>query len=165
MMSDAVQSAPQAKRKSAGRRSVWWQPIVSLAFGVAFAFSLSILFAAKDHAVAAEATEEREAGFATLTSAELASMLPDEDFFLVNVHIPYEGEIEGTDAFIAFDEIGANLDRLPPDQAARIVLYCRSGRMSETAATELSRLGYGNVAHLGGGMIDWKANGHRVIEK
>jgi len=92
-------------------------------------------------------------------------MLENKDFFFVNVHTPYEGEIKNTDAFIVFDRIADNLDKLPKDKTARIVLYCRSGRMSEIAAEELAQLGFSQVSHLSGGMIDWKKSGHEVIEK
>jgi rhodanese-related sulfurtransferase len=83
----------------------------------------------------------------------------------VNVHIPYEGEIEGTDAFIPFDKIADHLDELPQDKDAKIVLYCMSGRMSEIAAAELAARGYRRVSHLSGGMVDWQASGYEVIEK
>lgn len=106
-----------------------------------------------------------DAGFTKITSAELAEMLAHKDFFFVNVHIPYEGEIVGTDAFIPFDQIAAYLDELPKDKAAPIVLYCRSGRMSDIAAKQLVSLGYTKVYDHLGGMIDWKNTGHEVIEK
>lgn len=101
----------------------------------------------------------------TVTSAELAKMLQQKDFFFVNVHTPYEGEIEKTDAFIVFDVIADNLDKLPKNKDAKIVLYCRSGHMSEIATRELMRLGYTNVSHLAGGMIDWKKSGREIITK
>jgi rhodanese-related sulfurtransferase len=102
---------------------------------------------------------------ATLTSAQLAAMLRRKDFFFANVHIPYEGEIRDTDAFIVFDKIADNLDKLPKDKGRKIVLYCMSGRMSEIAARDLMRLGYTDVSHLGGGMTAWKKSGYEVIEK
>ncbi|MDP1689389.1 MAG: rhodanese-like domain-containing protein [bacterium] len=92
-------------------------------------------------------------------------MLKQKDFFFVNVHTPFEGEIKNTDAFIPYDKIADNLDKLPKDKNAKIVLYCRSGRMSEVAAKELSSLGYTNVYNLIGGMINWEKNGYKINTK
>jgi rhodanese-related sulfurtransferase len=114
---------------------------------------------------AALAAERNLASFQTITSGQLARMLSRKDFLFVNVHVPYEGEIKDTDAFIPYDQIAANLDKLPKDRNAKIVLYCRSGRMSEIAAQQLVELGYTQVAHLSGGMSDWKKSGHEVLEK
>jgi rhodanese-related sulfurtransferase len=102
---------------------------------------------------------------AKLTGLQLAAMLAQKSFFLVNVHIPYEGEIKDTDAFIAYDSIADNLDKLPQDKNAKIVVYCRSGRMSAIAARELVRLGFTQVSDLAGGMIDWKKSGYKIIAK
>ena len=102
---------------------------------------------------------------AKLTDLQLAAMLAQKDFFLVNVHIPYEGEIKDTDAFIAYDSIADNLDKLPQDKTAKIVVYCRSGRMSAIAARELVRLGFTRVSDLTGGMIDWENSGYKIITK
>ncbi len=103
--------------------------------------------------------------FTTITSKKLSTMLSKKDFFFVNVHVPYEGEIKNTDAFIPYDKIADNLEKLPKDKNAKIVLYCRSGRMSEIATQELTRLGYTQVSHLSGGMIDWEKNGYEILEK
>ena len=92
-------------------------------------------------------------------------MLLKKDFLFVNVHMPYAGEIENTDAFIPYDKLADNLAQLPKDKNAKIVLYCRSGRMSELAARELAQLGYTQVSHLSGGMIDWQKNGYEIIKK
>ena len=94
-----------------------------------------------------------------LGPAELEQMLADEDFFFVNTHIPYEGEIDQTDASIPYDQIEENLALLPADRDAKIVLYCRSGRMSAIAAEALAGLGYTNVWDLEGGMIAWEEAG------
>lgn len=95
----------------------------------------------------------------------LALMLEDKDFPLINVHIPYEGELEGTDAFIPFDEIGQHLDELPADKDAQIVLYCRSGNMSAQAARELVRLGYSDVWDVEGGMVAWADSGRTLLQQ
>jgi rhodanese-related sulfurtransferase len=95
----------------------------------------------------------------------LAAMLENEDFPLINVHIPYEGEIEGTDEFIPFNEINTNLDKLTTDKNARIVLYCRSGSMSAQAAEALVAQGYTDVWNLDGGMIAWENSGRPLINR
>ena len=132
---------------------------------VIFALAFSLAGQPLMGAVARAEETQATAGFTALNSAQLATMLENKNFFFVNVHIPYEGEIKETDANIAFDRIANNLDKLPSDRSARIVLYCRSGRMSEIAAEELSQLGYTQVSHLSGGMIDWKKSGYEIIEK
>ncbi len=85
---------------------------------------------------------------------------PDLD--LINVHVPYEGHIEGTDAFVDFREI-LNFEDLPKDLAKPIVLYCRSGNMSGQAATELADAGYSNIIDLSGGMNAWTASGRTLL--
>jgi len=77
----------------------------------------------------------------------------------INVHVPFEGAIEGTDLSIPFDRIRADRGRLPQDRAAPLAIYCRSGSMSATAATELARLGYSDVVELDGGMVAWTEAG------
>lgn len=101
--------------------------------------------------------------FARLSPDELEAALEEKNFTFVNVHIPFEGDIAGTDLSIPYNEIGRkeNLDRLP-GKDARVVLYCRSGSMSSEAARTLVRLGYENVQDLEGGMIAWEDAGYRL---
>lgn len=80
---------------------------------------------------------------------------------LINVHVPYEGEIEGTDEFVAFDQI-LDWDGLPTDRDTPVVLYCRSGNMSGQAARALEGAGYTNIVDLEGGMNAWMDSGRSL---
>ena len=103
--------------------------------------------------------------YTNVSAQQLASMLKSKDFPLVNVHVPYEGEIEPTDLFIPYTDIQQQVGKLPADKGAKIVLYCRSGNMSDIAGRALVKLGYTNVYNLEGGMIAWKSAGLPVAEK
>jgi rhodanese-related sulfurtransferase len=50
------------------------------------------------------------------------------------------------------------------DPAQRTILYCASGGRSALATDTLQKMGYGNVAHLDGGIKAWKEGGHPVEE-
>ena len=51
------------------------------------------------------------AKYKDITSEELNQMLDsDADIFLVDVHIPEQQHIKGTDAFMPYNEIENNLD-------------------------------------------------------
>ncbi len=104
-------------------------------------------------------------GYKNISTNELTLMLKNKDFILVNVHIPYIGDIKGTDISIPFNKIKDNLDKLSKNKDAKIVLYCQSGRMSEIASEKLVELGYTNVFNLNGGMIEWKKQGHILLYK
>lgn len=119
----------------------------------------------------AAAKAERAQGAATqlpyrnVTPAQLEAMLRQKDFVLVNVHVPYEGEIRRTDAFLPYTEVDAKAPRLFPDRRAKIVVYCRTGRMSAIAANALVRLGYSRVLNLDGGMVAWERAGYPLVRR
>jgi phage shock protein E len=113
-------------------------------------------------------------GHSEMSAGKTPATLLDPDAFatrvarpeatVINVHVPYEGEIEGTDHHIRFDAIAGDA-RLPADKSAEIVLYCRSGRMSVTAAKTLDATGYKNLYDLEGGMLAWEAAGKPLIHR
>lgn len=138
-----------------------WIPILVsiLLFGVACSSE-------EDQAGSTTTSEAGTAGASAsqlLEPAEFARYMEDNpDVPVVNVHIPYEGHIEGTDSFVAFDEI-ADWDGLPEDRSAQLALYCRSGNMSAQAADTLGAMGYTNVVDLEGGMNAWSEAGFELL--
>jgi len=105
--------------------------------------------------------------YTSVNADELNAMLKNKDFVFINVHIPFEGNIAGTDLSIAYDQITdpVNLTQLPVDKNAKIVLYCRSGRMSEIAAEALIKQGYTNIWDLAGGMVAWEQAGYELEQQ
>jgi len=103
--------------------------------------------------------------YRNIVSEQLWTMLQKKDFVLINVHIPYEGELPQTDLFIPYNAIDQNIDRLPQDKAARVVLYCMSGRMSAIASETMVNLGYTNVWNLKEGMREWQQKGYSLLNK
>lgn len=119
-----------------------------------------LLAGCQSESVTAETVEVTGGSYQDVTPDGLNTMLKDKDFVLINVHIPFAGNIAGTDLSIPYDQVEQNLSQLPDEKDAKIVLYCRSGRMSQIAAEKLVSLGYTNVWNLKGGMVDWEQAGY-----
>ena len=100
---------------------------------------------------------------ARLPPAQFATVLADDDVLVVNVHVPDEGSITGTDAAIPYDELRDRSAELPQDLDAAVAVYCKSGRMSADAVATLRDLGYTDVVELGGGMDAWVADGRELL--
>ncbi len=80
-----------------------------------------------------------------------------DDFSLINVHIPFAGNIPGTDESIPFNEIADNLDRLPADNEDRPVLQerpheraCRYGARGARIHERVQSRGWHGGVELGG---------------
>lgn len=122
------------------------------------------LVACQSKSVTGEVVSVNGGSYKNVTPKELNSMLKNKDFVFINVHIPFAGNIAGTDLSIPYDQIENELSQLPSDKNAKIVLYCRSGHMSTIAAEKLVSLGYTNIWSLKGGMVEWEKAGF-ALEK
>jgi len=72
-----------------------------------------------------------------------------------------EGHIPGA-VHVPRGHLESRIDRLAPDTARPVVVYCSAGNRSAFAAKTLTELGYEDVVSLAGGFTDWKRNGFPV---
>ena len=123
-----------------------------------------VLAGCQSKPVTGETVTAAGGAYQNVTPDEFNTMLKNKDFVFVNVHIPFAGNIAGTDLSIPYDQITApeQFSQLPVDKNAKVVLYCRSGRMSAIAADNLVSLGYTNIWNLEGGMVDWEQTGFEI---
>ena len=101
-----------------------------------------------------------------IDSAELQQKLADgEELLLLDIRSEAElaqGVLPGAE-FLPMHLIPVRMSEFPKDK--EIVLYCRSGSMSTTAAETLVSLGYANVFEVDGGMRAWQAAGYELLEQ
>jgi rhodanese-related sulfurtransferase len=112
-------------------------------------------------------TSEPVAGeYRTLSIDEFADIVDNHpnDYEIINVHIPYAGEVANTDANIPYNDLGALMSAIP-DKNTPVILYCRSGNMSQQASTALIQQGYTQVWDVPGGMIAWQSSGRALLDK
>ena len=90
-----------------------------------------------------------------------------EKVFLLDVHQPNEfaaGRIEGS-TNIPVREVPKNLDKLPQDKNAQIVVVCAAAVRSGYVAMALSFKGYTNVKHLAASYVaGWEKAGYPVVK-
>ncbi len=72
----------------------------------------------------------------------------------------HEGHISGS-TLIPLNRI-TDIVKLIPDKDTRLFVYCHSGARSETACTQLMKLGYTNVINIGG-IINWTGFIERTV--
>jgi len=98
-------------------------------------------------------TDAQQPASQSITAADLQNMMSEgQDYTLVDVRTDSEyqaGHIEGA-ILIPVDVIGDQAASYLPDKNAFIVVYCRSGARSASAAAALVNLGYTNIHDLGG---------------
>jgi rhodanese-related sulfurtransferase len=100
--------------------------------------------------------------YQNISADQFVKMLDQKDFTLINVHIPYQGEIARTDLLIPYNRIDRYRNQLPDDKDAKMVVYCMMGPMGRIAAEKLVSEGYRQVIHLQGGMRAWEQVGKKL---
>jgi rhodanese-related sulfurtransferase len=87
-----------------------------------------------------------------------------ENVFLVDVREPNEwkeGHIKGA-RHIPLGKLDGRLDEIRKESPDEVVIYCRSGNRSATAANLLVKGGFEQVSHLGGGILAWESQNYPV---
>ena len=110
-----------------------------------------------------ETAGEAKPSVMAITPKEVFDILSEgKDYFLLDVRTPEEyseGHIEGA-TLIPVAELEGRLGELPEDKP--IIVYCRSGNRSRTAANILIENGFKEVYDMGG-IVDWQAEGYPVV--
>lgn len=101
-------------------------------------------------------------GFYSIKSDKLNELLVENPPFIVDVRSKGEwdkdGYIEGS-INLPFSDFFANLDQIPEDKDAKIVVLCASGHRGSMVMMGLRLMGYTDVINLNGGLNGWKAAG------
>ena len=100
--------------------------------------------------------EEGKVEYSKITAEEAKDIMDTEEVIILDVRTPLEyEEAHIEDAFLIPDYDLKDLAETElPNKGGKILLYCRSGNRSRSAAMVLIDMGYTNV-HDFGGIIDW----------
>lgn len=109
--------------------------------------------------------EGSEINYKMISPGELNEIQDSETFTFINVHIPWEGNIPGTDLELPYNDMASYADVLPQDKDEKVVIYCRSDSMGHEAAASLVDMGYTDVSNLEGGYIAWQGEGYPFEEQ
>jgi len=97
-----------------------------------------------------------------ISPEQYTSQVQNTPHILVDVRESSEvaqGVIPGA-VHIPLGQLQSRLNELPKDQT--IVVYCRSGNRSRTAASTLKTAGYANLLDLGG-VMQWQDAGYQLV--
>jgi len=99
----------------------------------------------------------------TLDAKDVARLLKAGEILLVDVREASEFGAERIAGALLYPLSTFDASQLPPDGPRRLVFHCGSGKRSLTAAERRLAAGAHAAAHLGGGLLAWKAAGLPVI--
>ena len=97
-----------------------------------------------------EEKQEEKATSQNITCAQKEELM-NEGAVLIDVRSASEyaeGHLDNS-INLTVDTIGVNIEKLVSDKNTKIIVYCRSGNRSATAANTLINLGYTSVYDLG----------------
>ena len=85
----------------------------------------------------------------------------DESIVLIDTREPHEyaeANIAGS-RLIPPAMIADQIEAAVPDRSTKVILHCRSGARSMTAAEQMAEMGYSDLANVAGGILEWEAEG------
>ena len=138
-----------------------------ISFGSLFFLFLVIFF------IFTEQRKESPSGFENVSLQEAKEMVEKGDVFVLDVRTPDEfnsSHIKGATLIPVGNAFGSNLSsdrllkaRIDEVPKKKILVYCRTGRRSETASTMLVNAGYSEVYNMEGGITSWVDAGYPVV--
>lgn len=101
-------------------------------------------------------------GFYSIKSDKLNELLVENPPLIIDVRSKGEwskdGYIEGS-VNLPFTDFFANIDQVPADKDAKIIVTCASGHRGAMIMMALRLMGYTDVSNLAGGIGAWKSAG------
>ena len=123
--------------------------------GVGILIMMGLAGCARANAATKEETK-KDSAYHKITAADAKDMMDNEDVTIVDVRTLQEykeGHVPGA-VNIPNEEIADTEPELLSEKEDKILVYCRSGRISKEAADKLIKMGYSQVYDFGG-IIDW----------
>ena len=100
-----------------------------------------------------------------ITVAEVKQKLDaGENFVFIDVREDNEWDVDHAAGaqHLGRGIIERDIEKVVPDKAADVVLYCGGGCRSALAADNLQRMGYTNVLSMAGGIKAWRDAGYAM---
>ena len=104
--------------------------------------------------------------FKDISPAEAARIVGNDDNLVLDVRDPDEfksGHLRGA-KLIPLGSLAGKLSEIEKFKDKTVLVYCRSGNRSATAANILCRAGFSDVSNLAGGIIAWQSE-HYPVKK
>jgi rhodanese-related sulfurtransferase len=108
-------------------------------------------------------TATRSKSIQTIDAHSLKQQLDQQAVTLIDVREPIEFAGEHIPGATSVPLSKFDVRKIPPTGDTQLVLYCRSGHRSGSAAQKLLKAGFESVTHLEGGLPNWRAAGYPTV--